>query len=260
MASISGKTDPVVLRISGADVIEAFGAGLRDFQALPLYGLAIGAFYAVGGLVVLLSATAFGMSYLAYPLAAGFALLGPFAAIFLYDVSRRRERGEPIKLRDIWATLRSRPEIGWMAFVSIFIFVMWMYQVRFLMALFLGLHASFASLNEFINVVLTTNEGLLFLAIGNLEGAVLSLILFSLTVVSFPLLLERDVDFVTAMITSVRAVVTSPLPMIGWAACIVVLLLVSALPFFIGLLVTLPVLGHTTWHLYRRIVAPVAAV
>jgi len=260
MASVSGKTDPVVLRITAADVIEALSAGLRDFQALPLYGLAVGAFYAAGGLIVVLSATAFGMSYLAYPLAAGFALLGPFAAIFLYDVSRRRERGEPIELLDVWSTLRSRSEIGWMAFVSIFVFVMWMYQVRFLMALFLGLHASFASLHEFINVVMTTNEGLLFLAVGNIEGAMLSLILFSLTVVSFPLLLERDVDFVTAMITSVRAVVMSPVPMIGWAACIVVLLLVSALPFFTGLLVTLPVLGHTTWHLYRRIVAPVVTM
>jgi uncharacterized membrane protein len=96
--------------------------------------------------------------------------------------------------------------------------------------------------------------------VGNIEGAVLSLILFSLTVISFPLLLERDVDFVTAMITSVRAVVMSPVPMIGWAACFVVLLLVSALPFFTGLLVTLPVLGHTTWHLYRRIVAPAVAM
>jgi len=99
-------------------------------------------------------------------------------------------------------------------------------------------------------------EGLLFLAIGTAVGALLSLILFSLTVVSFPLLLERDVDFVTAMVTSVRAVVTSPLPMIGWAAVIVVLTIVSALPYFLGLVVTLPVLGHATWHLYRRIVEP----
>ncbi len=107
-------------------------------------------------------------------------------------------------------------------------------------------------------MVLTTNEGLLFLLIGNLVGAILSLILFSLTVVSFPLLLERDVDFVTAMITSVRAVVKSPVPMIGWAATIVLLLIVSVLPTFLGLVFTLPILGHATWHLYRRIVAPVA--
>jgi uncharacterized membrane protein len=135
--------------------------------------------------------------------------------------------------------------------------VIWMSQVRLLIALVLGLNAPFSSLREFITMVLTTNEGLLFLAIGNAVGAALSLILFSLTVVSFPLLLDRDVDFVTAMVTSVRAVVTSPLPMIGWAAVIVVLLIVSALPYFLGLLVTLPVLGHATWHLYRRIVAPV---
>jgi uncharacterized membrane protein len=152
----------------------------------------------------------------------------------------------------------SRSEIGWMAFVTLFIFIMWMYQVRLLVVLFLGLNATFPSLQQFITQILTTNEGLLFLVVGNMVGAALSLILFSLTVVSFPLLLERDVDFVTAMITSVRAVVTSPVPMIGWAAVIVVLLMISVLPFFLGLLVTLPVLGHATWHLYRIIVAPIA--
>lgn len=256
MASISGKTDPIVCRVTAADVIDALGKGLRDFQALPLYGLAVGALYAGGGVLIVLSVTALGMTYLAYPLAAGFALIGPFAAIALYEVSRRREAGEVPSLREIFMAIRTRGELGWMAFVTLFIFIMWMYQVRFLMALFLGLHASFSNMREFITVVLTTNEGLAFLIAGNVEGAVLSLILFSLTVVSFPLLLDREVDFVTAMITSVRAVVMSPGAMIGWAVVIVVLLFVSALPLFLGLLVTLPVLGHTTWHLYRRIVAP----
>jgi uncharacterized membrane protein len=255
--SISGKVDPVVRRIAAADIAEALGLGLRDFQAMPLYGLAFGALYAAGGIVILLCLTAFGMVYLAYPLAAGFAMIGPFVATGLYEVSRRREARLPVSFAAIWATVRTRGEIGWMAFVTLFVFVIWMYQVRLLIALLLGLNASFSSLQAFITVVLTTNEGLLFLAIGNAVGAALSLILFSLTVVSFPLLLDRDVDFVTAMITSVRAVVTSPLPMIGWAALIVVLLAVSAVPYFLGLLVTLPVLGHTTWHLYRRIIAPV---
>jgi uncharacterized membrane protein len=257
MTAISGKTDPVVRRITAADVIDALSKGLRDFQAKPLYGLALGAFFALGGVLIVLSATAFGMSYLSYPLAAGFALIGPFAAIFLYEISRRREAGQSLALRDILTTLRSRSEIGWMAFVSVFIFILWMYQVRLLMALLLGVNVSFSSFSQFINKVLTTNEGLLFLAIGNVDGAVLSLILFSLTVVSFPLLLERDVDFITAMITSVRAVVMNPVPMIGWAAIIVALMIVSCMPLFLGLLVTLPVLGHTTWHLYRRLVAPV---
>ena len=258
MTSISGKVDPVVRSITAGDIAEAFGEGLRDFQAVPLYGLAFGALYAAGGIAILLCLTAFGLVYLAYPLAAGFAMIGPFVATGLYEVSRRRETGQAISIGAIWATVKARGEIGWMAFVTLFVFVIWMYQVRLLIALLLGLNASFSSLREFITVVLTTNEGLLFLAIGNAVGAALSLILFSLTVVSFPLLLDRDVDFVTAMVTSVRAVVTSPVPMIGWAAVIVVLLAVSAIPYFLGLVVTLPVLGHATWHLYRRIIAPVA--
>ena len=258
MTSISGKVDPVVRSITAGDIAEALGEGLRDFQAVPLYGLAFGALYAAGGIAILLCLMAFGLVYLAYPLAAGFAMIGPFVATGLYEVSRRRETGQAISIGAIWATVKARGEIGWMAFVTLFVFVIWMYQVRLLIALLLGLNASFSSLREFITVVLTTNEGLLFLAIGNAVGAALSLILFSLTVVSFPLLLDRDVDFVTAMVTSVRAVVTSPVPMIGWAAVIVVLLAVSAIPYFLGLVVTLPVLGHATWHLYRRIIAPVA--
>jgi uncharacterized membrane protein len=257
--SISGKVDPVVRRISASDIAEALGQGLRDFQALPLYGLAFGALYAAGGILIVLCFTAFGMVYLVYPLAAGFALIGPFVALGLYEVSRRRETGQPVSFAAIWSAVRSRSEIGWMAFVTLFFFVIWMYQVRLLIALLLGLNASFSSMKEFVTLLLTTNEGFLFLAIGNLDGAALSLILFSLTVVSFPLLLDREVDFVTAMVTSVRAVITSPLPMIGWAAVIVLLLIVSALPYFLGLIVTLPVLGHATWHLYRRIVAPLPA-
>lgn len=256
MTDVAAKGDPIVRRIAAADIAEAIGQGLRDFQAAPFYGLMFGALYAAGGILIVLSVTALGMVYLAYPLAAGFALIGPFVAIGLYEVSRRRESGEAVTLSAVWSTMRSRSEIGWMAFVTLFIFILWMYQVRLLIALFLGLNASFSSLHEFITVILTTSEGLLFLMVGNMVGAALSLILFSLTVVSFPLLLERDVDFVTAMITSVRAVVMSPVPMIGWAAVIVVLLILSALPFFLGLIVTLPVLGHATWHLYRRIVAP----
>jgi uncharacterized membrane protein len=257
MINLSGKIDPVVREINVADVAEALAQGLRDFRAMPLYGLAVGSLYAVGGILIILSVTALGMSYLAYPLAAGFALIGPFVAIVFYEISRRLEDGEPVSIAAIYRVIRGRGEIGWMAFVTLFVFVIWMYQIGWLLALLIGPNASFSSFQQFITVVLTTNEGLLFLLLGNLDGAILSLILFSITVVSFPLLLERDVDFVTAMITSVRAVVKSPVPMISWAATIVLLLVVSVLPTFLGLVFTLPILGHTTWHLYRRIVVPV---
>lgn len=257
--SISGKSDPVVRAVTFADIVDALVQGLRDFQAAPLYGLAFGAFYALGGMAILGCLTFFHMVYLAYPLGAGFALIGPFVALGLYEVSRQRETGRTPSPLALIGLMKSRSELGWMAFVTLFLFVIWMYQVRLLIALFLGIGASFGSLQEFISVVLTTNEGLVFLAVGNCVGAVLALVLFSLTVVSFPLLLERDVDFVTAMITSVRAVAKSPLPMIAWAATIVALLVISALPYFLGLVVTLPILGHATWHLYRKLIAPAAA-
>lgn len=251
------KRDPIVRAVTVPEIVDSLAKGLRDFQSAPIYGLVFGALYAAGGNIVVLCAFALGVGYLAYPLAAGFALIGPFIAVGLYEVSRRRESGEPLSWDVVFSTIwaQGRRELGWMAFVTLFIFIIWMYQVRLLIALMLGLK-SFSSLQEFLTVVTTTPEGWTFLIIGHVTGAVLSLVLYTLTVVSFPLLLDRDVDFVTAMITSVRAVVASPGPMIGWAAAVVILMIVACLPAFLGLLVVLPVLGHATWHLYRRIVVP----
>jgi uncharacterized membrane protein len=253
------RPDPVVRRIAVHDVVEAFVAGLRDFQAAPLFGLFFGGIYALGGLAILFSLTTLGMPYLAYPLAAGFALIGPFVAVGLYEVSRRREAGLPLVWSGVVGVVFAQGgrELGWMAFVTLFVMMMWLYQVRLLLALFLGFQ-SFASLQGFLTVLATTPEGLMFLAIGNLVGAVLAAALFSLTVVSFPLLLDREVDFITAMITSVRAVTASPVPMLGFAAVIAALSVVAMLPAFLGLVVILPVLGHATWHLYRRVVEPAA--
>jgi uncharacterized membrane protein len=256
MTEIAIKADPVVRQISGQDIADAFGKGLRDFQAAPRYGLLFGLLYALGGLLIVLSITALGMSYLSYPLAAGFSMLGPFVAVGFYEISRRLEAGESLSFSSIWSAVKSRSEVGWMAFVTLFVFLVWMYQVRLLMALFLGINANFTTLGQFFNVVLTTNEGLMFLFVGNIIGAALSIILFSLTVISFPLLLDRDVDVVTAMITSVKAVTVSPVPMIGWALVIVMVLIVSALPAFFGLVLSLPILGHTSWHLYKKVVEP----
>ncbi|WP_371932859.1 DUF2189 domain-containing protein [Roseibium sp. MMSF_3544] len=252
---------PQVNKISADDVIDALAAGLSDFRKAPVYGLAIGALFAAGGLFVILSAAALNMSYLAYPAAAGFVLIGPFAAVGLYEVSRRLQSGEELSWSTILGTMWAQKgrELSWMAFVVLFIQIMWMYQVRLLLALFLGFK-SFASFDEFLSQVISTPEGLMFLAVGHVVGAILSLLLFSLTVVSFPLLLEEDRDFITAMITSVRAVVVSPVPMIGWALVVTALLIVSMVPAFLGLIVVLPVLGHTTWHLYKKcVVLPKAA-
>ncbi len=259
----SGGTDyipkpaPRVLTIGAGDIVDSLEMGLRDFAAAPLYGLFFGGIYALGGMLIVLAASALDLGYISYPLAGGFALIGPFVAVGLYEVSRRREKGEALSWGGVLGVVvaQRRRETGWMAFVTIFVLIMWMYQVRILIALFIGLRAP-ASLDGFIQVVLGTPEGLMFLAVGHLIGAFMALVLFSLTVVSFPLLLDREVDFVTAMITSVRTVFTNPVPMIGWAFVLMVVLMIAIGPFFLGLFVALPILGHTTWHLYRKLVAP----
>ncbi|NIA70673.1 DUF2189 domain-containing protein [Pelagibius litoralis] len=253
------KAAPQVLTIGAGDIVDALGQGLRDFRAAPRFGLFFGGVYALGGMLIVLTASALGMSYISYPLAVGFALIGPFVAVGLYEVSRRREAGEALDWPGVLGVVfaQRKRELGWMAFVSLFVLVVWMYQVRILIALFIGLRAP-TTMDAFVSVVLGTPEGLMFLAIGHVIGAAMALVLFSLTVVSFPLLLERELDFVTAMITSVRAVVTNPVPMIGWAFVIMILLMIAIGPFFIGLFVALPILGHTTWHLYRKLVAPEA--
>ena len=151
----------------------------------------------------------------------------------------------------IWA--QRRREVSWMAFTMLFVFWVWMYQIRLLMALILG-RMSYATLDRFADVVLTTNEGWVFLAVGHIEGAALALVLFSITVISIPMLLDREVDFVTAMLTSIRTVLASPLVMLGWGLVVTVAVLAACAPLFLGLLVVLPVLGHATWHLYRRAV------
>lgn len=249
--------EPIVRAITQDDVRAALSEGLSDFRAAPQFGLFFGAVYALGGMALLLLTVFTGMGYLAYPLAAGFALIGPFIAVGLYEVSRRRETGEPLAFGPVLGVVfgQSKRELGWMAFVTLFVMIVWMYQVRLLLAIILGFQ-SFATLGDFLTVVFTTPEGLLFLAIGNVVGALLAAALFSLTVVSFPLLLDRDVDFITAMITSVKAVLMSPKPMLGWAAFIVATLILAIVPFFLGLLIVLPTLGHATWRLYRRVVVP----
>jgi uncharacterized membrane protein len=144
-------------------------------------------------------------------------------------------------------------QLGWMAFVILFIFWIWVYQVRLLLALFLGFK-SFSSVGMFLTVITTTSEGLGFLAVGTLVGAGISFVLFASTVVAMPLLLERELDFVSAIITSFKAVTKNFVPMIGFAAVIALFTFVAMVPAFLGLILALPILGHATWHLYKKLV------
>lgn len=252
----SASSVPAIRSITFDDVVDALMAGIRDFQAEPVHGLGLGAIYAVGGWILLLLLYALDLPYLVYPLTAGFALVAPFVATGFYEISRRLEAGESVTWGAVRDSIRDccRRDLGWMALVTVFTLIIWVDFAVFLYLMFFGIKS--LGTYELVHLVFTTAKGAAFFAVGNLFGAFFALVAFSLTVVSFPLLFDRDVDFVTAMITSVKSVIRNPVPMIGWAVVIALALVVSFVTLFVGLFVTLPILGFSTWHLFRRLIEP----
>ncbi len=242
---------PKLRAVQLGDIGKALRRGAGDFLAAPLYGLFFGGVYALGGLAIFWFLSMADMGWMIIPIGIGFPLIGPFVAAGLYEVSRRRAAGLPLGWKAVLITVFRQRErqMGWMAFVVLFILWVWLYQVRLLLALFLGFSAP-STLTRFVEVVLTTPSGLAFLAIGSAIGLVLALVLFSTTVFAMPMLLDTELDFVTAMLTSIKAVTSSPVTMIGWGITVTVLTVLALAPAFLGLLVILPVLGHATWHLY----------
>ncbi len=239
-----------IVRIS--DVLNALVLGWRDFKRAPLFGLFFGGIFAGGGLLLYYLLSYYRSVWLILPLAIGFPLIGPFAAAGLYEVSRSLGRGQQPKWGEVLTVTihQSRRELGWMAFVTLFIFWVWMYQVRLMVALFMG-YKGFASLDGFL-VSLTQNDGRTFLIAGTASGAILAFVLFCSTVVAIPLLLHRDVDFMTALINSWRSVFENLPAMLFFGLCVATLTIIAMLPMFLGLLVIMPVLGHATWHIYVK--------
>ena len=248
---------PVIAKVEIGDVWDALRAGASDFRHAPLLGLFFGGFYSLAGLLMLALLIKFETPWMIIPIAIGFPLVGPFVAVGLYETSRRLAADEPLNWSEILSVVikQRQRELGWMAFVVLFIFWIWIYQVRLLLALFFGLK-SFSSVDGFLDAVLTTPQGLSCLATGTAVGGALAFVLFASTVIAMPLLLEREVDFITAIITSFQTVFKSPVPMLCWGIVVTGLAVLALLPAFLGLLIVLPILGHATWHLYRRAIEP----
>ncbi|MBU2583214.1 MAG: DUF2189 domain-containing protein [Alphaproteobacteria bacterium] len=246
---------PALRKIEISDLIDILGAGLRDFRAAPGYGLALAGLYVVAGWLIIALLYYFGLPYLAYPLAMGFALIAPFAGVGFYAVSEHLERGRPLRWATVFASVKKAAsrDVRWMALVTGFALVIWMDIAAFL---FFGLMGFNGFGPDFVEKLLTTPEGLAFVFLGNASGALIALAIFSISVISFPMLYDRDIDFVTAMVTSVRLVQENPVSMVVWCAIIGILTGLSLLSVFVGLLVVLPVIGHASWHLYRRAVPP----
>lgn len=261
----AGSTPPTqdmleVNKMTAGDITASLKAGFSDFLARPIMSGFFGLFYAVFGMLIVWCLLWIGKVWLVIPAAVAFPLIAPFAAAGLYEMSRRLQKAERFTWSDILTVMikQRQREMGWMAFVTLFVLWVWFYQFRLVLVITLQ-NASFSDLDGFLNTVLFTQEGWTFLAIGVVVGALLSAVLFTVTVIAMPLLLDREIDFVTAMLTSVRAVTENPVVMLTWAAIIAVTMLVSLIPVFLGLIITLPILGHTTWHLYQRAVQPEGA-
>lgn len=251
------STLPMVNKVSADDIKASLRAGFSDFLARPVMSGFFGLFYAVFGILFVWCLVWLGKVWMVVPAAVAFPLIAPFAAAGLYEMSRRLQKNETFGWTEILTVMvdQRKREMGWMAFVTLFILWVWFYQFRTVLVIVLQ-HASFSDLNGFLETVFFTPEGWTFLVLGTCVGAVLSAVLFAVTVVAMPMLLERDIDFVSAMLTSVRVVTTNPSVMLTWAAIISITMLLSLLPAFLGLIFTLPILGHTTWHFYQRAVTP----
>lgn len=231
----------------------ALGRGWQDFRTAPGFGIFFAAFYVAGGMMLALVAFMSGQEWWLMPFIVGFPLLAPFAAVGLYEVSRRIELGQPLIWRDVLRTVVAQKDrqVPSMAMLILLMFMFWVFVAHTIFALFMGLSAltNITSSPE----LLLQGRGLVMLAVGTAIGAGFAGVLFSITVVGLPLILDREIDLVTAMITSTRAVMMNKGPMLVWAILIAVLMFVAILPLFLGLFLVLPVLGHATWHMYREL-------
>jgi len=251
------RADPVVRAIGPSDLLDALAKGLEDFAAMPSHALFLCIVYPVIGVALAALTLGYAIVPLLFPLAAGFALIGPFAAMGLYELSRRREAGLPVTAANALDVLRS-PSIGAILAFGLLLTVIFLIWVAVAHAIYV---ASFGygkpqSLTQFFQDVLFTREGWKLIIVGNLVGFLFAASVLTISVVTFPLLLDREVGAAVALLTSVRAVLLNPFTMALWGLIVAALLFVGSLPFFLGLPVVLPVLGHATWHLYRKVVEP----
>ena len=251
----SGPAQLTVRRIDFADLKAALRAGADDFLAMPTHALFLGAIYPIVGL--LLARLAFGYSILPllYPLAAGFALVGPLAALGLYELSRRRESGMETSARHAFDVVSSSSigAIVALGLLLLVVFALWMVTANAIYIAYFG-YATPRSVEHFLRTLFTTSAGWHLIVIGNVVGFVFAVLALIVSVASFPLLLDRDVGAAVALSTSLRVVIENPFTIALWGLIVAVLLVVGSLPFFLGLAVVVPILGHATWHLYRRAV------
>ena len=246
---------PEVRRLETADLGDVLARGLDDFAAYRTDVIFLCLVYPIVGLVLGRLAFGYGMLPLLFPLASGFALIGPFAAVGLYEMSRRREQGGNVAWPDAFGVIRSRSfgAIVVLGLLLVAIFLLWLVAAQSIYEVTLGPEPP-ASIGSFARDVFTTGAGWTMIVVGVGIGFLFALLVLVISVVSFPLLLDRDVGLGAAISTSVRAVIVNPAPAAIWGLIVAGGLVVGSIPLFLGLVIVMPVLGHATWHLYRKVV------
>ena len=251
------SAQPIIHTIGTADLRDVLAKGLADFKAMPTHLVFLCAIYPVVTLVAARIYAGYEVLPLVFPLLAGYTLIGPLVAIGMYELSRRREQGLDTSRAHAFDVLRfaSIGSIVALSALLMLFYIAWLgiawtiYQLNF------G-GAAPESILEFVLQIVATPAGWTTIFVGCGAGFIFATVAFTLSVVSFPMLVDRDIGFVMAVQTSVRAVVANPVTMGIWAFIVASGLLIGSLPFFVGLAVVLPVLGHATWHLYRKVVEP----
>ena len=248
---------PVIRTIGFAELGRALRRGWEDFKAVPSHAIILCVIYPVLGLVLARAVLGYSVMPLLFPLAAGFALIGPFAALGLYEMSRRRERGEQASAWDALEVLRS-PSFGAMLGLGVLLLALFVTWVATAQAIYIAAfgYEGATGFSDFATRVLTTSQGWWLIVVGCGVGFLFALVALCISVVSFPLMLDRHAGAGDAMVTSLRAVARNPVPMAAWGLIVAVLLVAGTLPFFLGLAIVIPLLGHATWHLYRETIEP----
>jgi uncharacterized membrane protein len=246
---------PEIRRITIADLRDVLRRGLDDFAAYRTDVIFLCLIYPLAGLALAQMAFGYGMLPLLFPLASGFALIGPVAAVGLYEMSHRHEQGEVVAWSDAFGVVK-KPAFGaivTLGLMLVAIFCLWLAVANVIYSVTLGPEPP-TSIGSFVRDVFGTAAGWTMIVVGCGLGFLFALLVLTVSVVSFPMLVDRDVGVHTAVETSVRAVLANPVPMAAWGLIVAISLVVGSLPLFLGLIFVVPILGHATWHLYRRVV------
>jgi uncharacterized membrane protein len=244
-----------VRRIGLGDLGMALSHGLADFAANRTDVIFLCVIYPLAGLVLARLASGYGVVPMLFPLASGFALVGPLAAVGLNEMSRRRELGKEVSWIDAFGVLRS-PSIGGivgLGLLLVAVFLLWLAAAEAIYVVTLGPRPP-VSIAAFAHDVVATAAGWEMIVVGIGVGFLFAVVTLMISVVSFPLLLDRDARMETAIRTSFQAVLANPLPMAAWGLIVAAALVIGSIPCLLGLVIVMPVLGHATWHLYRRVV------